>query len=243
MKRTDITAAMVVIGNEILSGRTQDANINTLARRLTDCGIDLQEVRVIPDNEAMIVDTVNTLRAAHTYVFTTGGIGPTHDDITVSSIAKAFGVAVVRHTAVESMLKNRPNAATNTEATFKMADYPAGAELLPTEENIPPGCYLGNVFMLAGVPRIMADMLESAVPLLEQGQRFFSQTVDAMLPESKISAPLSAVQDMFPQVEIGSYPFKSGNTYGTSLVVRGRDEHVVSTAFGEVEKFVRALGL
>ena len=147
-KRTDLTAAVLVIGNEILSGRTADMNVNTIATRMTDLGIELKEVRMVQDIESEIVAAVNALREKYTYIFTTGGIGPTHDDITMESVAKAFEVPIERNDMVVNMIKNRPTAAHNTEATFRMADYPQGAQLVPAGEGIPPACSIGNVYVL-----------------------------------------------------------------------------------------------
>jgi molybdopterin-biosynthesis enzyme MoeA-like protein len=238
---TTPTAAALIIGNELLSGRTQDANLNQIARRLNDVGIALREARFVRDEEAEIGRALNALREEYTYVFTTGGIGPTHDDITAASVAKAFGVPVLRNEEVVSMLK-KTRGASITEAALTMADYPEGARLLPMQEGVPPGFYLGNVFVLAGVPHIMQVMLEGAVPLLQQGENFYTRSVDVIMGESQISQRFQAVQAQHPGLELGSYPFRAGSRYGTSLVVRGTDREDVDMAFQKVKGFLADIG-
>jgi molybdopterin-biosynthesis enzyme MoeA-like protein len=235
------TAAALIIGNELLSGRTQDANLNQLARRLSDVGIALREARFVRDEEAEIVSALNALRAGYTYVFTTGGIGPTHDDITAASVAKAFGVPVLRNEEVANMLK-RTRGANMTDATLTMADYPEGVRLLPLQDGVPPGFYLGNVFVMAGVPHIMQVMLEGALPLLEQGENFHTRSVDVIMGEGQISQRFQAVQAQYPGLELGSYPFRAGSRYGTSLVVRGTNREAVEAAFHKVEGFLADMG-
>ncbi|MDD9911511.1 MAG: competence/damage-inducible protein A [Alphaproteobacteria bacterium] len=236
---TNPTAAALIIGNELLSGRTADANLNVIARRLSDVGVHLQEARFVRDDDAEIVETLNQLREKYTYVFTTGGIGPTHDDITAACVAKAFGVSLVRDDDTVRMLKGRGKP--TTEATFKMADFPEGAELIRLPDGIPPAFYIGNVFALAGIPNVMRMMLEGAIPLLQQGEEIHTLSVDALVPENKISASFGVVQEQFPDVELGSYPFKTADKYGTSLVVRGTNRKKVETAFGQVQKFLQEI--
>lgn len=224
------TAAILIIGNEVLSGRTPDMNINIIARRLAEYGMSLREVRVVRDVETEIVEGVNALRRRHTYVFTTGGIGPTHDDITTPSIARAFGVAVERNLQVEQKLKDNYGSHV-TPATLKMADFPAGARIVPHGEPFAPGYMMENVVVMAGVPRIMTIMLEAALPLLQQGAPIHTRQVDAWVYESAIAQPLEAIQRRYPTVDIGSYPYRMEGRVGTALVARGTDADQVDGAF------------
>ena len=237
---TSPTAAVIIIGNEILSGRTADVNLNAIARRLMDVGVQLKEARFVRDEKDAIITTVNALRVGHDYVFTTGGIGPTHDDITVESVAEAFSVPVSSNAKVADMLKRTRGSKFNN-ATLKMALYPEGAQLIPTPEPAPPGFCMGNVYVLAGVPSIMQDMLEGVIPLLDQGAEIHSESVDVLLGESQISEPLAEVQTHFQDVEIGSYPFRAGEKYGTSLVVRGVSRKSVDSAFAHVKSFLEKM--
>ncbi|MCP5404803.1 MAG: competence/damage-inducible protein A [Pseudomonadaceae bacterium] len=235
-------AAILIIGNEILSGRTEDANVAHIARRLADVGVAVREVRVVPDIENEIVDALNALRARYGYVFTTGGIGPTHDDITIVSVAKAFGVAVARNTRVEEHLRTTyGNRA--TEATLRMADYPEGAALVWHEGDWAPACRMENVFVLAGIPRAMQVMLAACVPLLGQGAPIHSKTLDVWARESDIADGLAAVQGDYPQLEVGSYPYRIDNRPGTALVVRGADAVAVEAAHKAICAMVEALGV
>ena len=235
------TAAVLLIGNELLSGRTADANMNHIARRMTDIGVALRECRVVRDEEMEIIEALNALRNRYTYVFTTGGIGPTHDDITVQTVAKAFNVAVQRHQpTVEKMKEYYGDRA--TDATFKMADFPEGSTLIENPESVAPGFRLGNVFCMAGIPRIMQVMLEAAIPQLQRGDTIHSKALDVMAPESKISAPLEEIQSRYPALDIGSYPFRVDNQHGTSLVVRGTDASQVERAYQAIAGMVDELG-
>lgn len=238
------TAAVLLIGNELLSGRTADANLNYLARRMTDIGIKLQECRVIRDDVQTIADTVNTLRKTHTYVFTTGGIGPTHDDITMESIAKAFGVNVERYDEVAEAFTKHYAALgkPTTAATFKMADFPAGAELIHNSATHAPGAKMENVYIFAGIPKIMQAMLEAVIPTLTQGDTIYTHSIDVYLSESQAASALEDVQNQFPALDIGSYPFKDGERYGTSLVTRGTNQKDVDTSYAAIQSFVDNLG-
>ncbi len=217
-----VTAAILVIGDEILSGRTKDKNIGYIAEYLTDIGIDLREVRVVPDVEEEIAAAVNALRARYTHVFTTGGIGPTHDDITAKSVAKAFGVPVeVNEGAVALLMQRIPQM---NEARLRMARMPVGAELIENSVSKAPGFTIGNVHVMAGVPAIMQAMLDALAPRLKTGQRVLSRSVAAGLKEGDIGTPLGAVQADFPDVKIGSYPtFDEKAGFTTTLVLRSRD--------------------
>jgi molybdenum cofactor synthesis domain-containing protein len=221
------TAALCVIGDEILSGRTQDKNIAQLAAWLNEQGIELAEVRVVPDDEARIVEAVNALRARYDYCFTTGGIGPTHDDITVDSIAAAFGVPVIVHPEAKRMLeayyRNRSDGLKLTEARLRMARTPDGAELIVNSSSGAPGVKMGNVYILAGVPWIAAAMMEALTGKLEGGTPVTSVTIGARAPESDVADLLRETQEAHPGVAIGSYPFFREGLYGSNFVIRSRD--------------------
>jgi len=239
----NITAALIIIGNEILSGRTQDKNLAYLAEKLNGKGIRLMEVRVIPDVEATIIATVNTLRAVHDYVFTTGGIGPTHDDITTAAIAKAFGVGLYRHPEAEAALRDAYKATDAiNEARLKMADVPVGASLVPCSATAAPGIRIANVFIMAGVPRIMQSMLETILPQLATGAVVQSLTVTTNLPEGAIAAGLTAIQSRFPEVEIGSYPHYIEGGYQTALVCRSTDVARNEAAAAEIRRMIAETG-
>jgi molybdenum cofactor synthesis domain-containing protein len=220
------TAALCVIGDEILSGRTQDKNVAQLALWLNDHGIRLAEVRIVPDDIGRIAETVNALRATHDYLFTTGGIGPTHDDITVDAIAAAFGVPVIVHPTARAILedyyRDRPGGL--TDARMRMARTPDGAELLPNPSSGAPGVKMGNVYILAGVPHIAASMLAALTGKLEGGRPVASVTVGARAPESDVADLLRETEDANPGVAIGSYPFFRDGKYGANFVIRSEDK-------------------
>ena len=221
------TAALVVIGDEILSGRTQDKNIAQVAVWLNQQGIRLSEVRVVADDADRIAAAVNELRAAHDYLFTTGGIGPTHDDITVDAIAVAFGVDVIVHPVARQMLVDyyakRPGGFELTAARLRMARVPDGAELIPNPTSGAPGIKLGNVYILAGVPNIAASMLEGLTGTLEGGRPMVSVTVGARAAESEVADLLRETEAANPGVAIGSYPFFKDGLYGANFVIRSED--------------------
>ncbi|HUU24286.1 MAG TPA: competence/damage-inducible protein A [Methyloceanibacter sp.] len=219
-----ITAALLVIGEEILSGRTRDENIGYVAGHLTRAGIALREVRVVADVEAEIAAAVNALRARYTYVFTTGGIGPTHDDITTDAIAKAFGVgADVRDDAVAAM-RQQYTEDDLTPARLRMARIPHGAELVHNAVSRAPGYMLENVILMAGVPRIMQVMLDEVMPRLAKGRLMLAHSVRVDAAEGDVAPPLAALQAAHPDVQIGSYPFFEHRQFGTYIVLRGADE-------------------
>jgi molybdenum cofactor synthesis domain-containing protein len=238
-----ITAAVVIIGNEVLSGRTQDQNLAYLGERLNALGIVLKEARVIRDEEDEIVSTVNGCRERYTYVFTTGGIGPTHDDITASSIAKAFGVPLERNAEAEKRLVCHYGTGDLNAARLKMADTPRNAVLIDNPVSQAPGFQVGNVFVLPGVPGIMRAMFEGLIPRLRGGAPIVSRTVSAFTTESSIALPLAAVQETHPTVEIGSYPFIRAGRFGTSLVMRGPDRSHVDSAAGAVVALLRSMAV
>jgi molybdenum cofactor synthesis domain-containing protein len=236
----DVTACLIIVGNEILSGRTQDTNLNFLARELGALGIRLREARVVPDEEWAVVEAVNAARARHTYVFTTGGIGPTHDDITAACVAKAFGVPLTRHPeALRRLLAYYPPEKVN-EARLKMADTPEGAELIDNPVSVAPGFRIGNVHVLPGVPSIMRAMFEGLRAGLRGGAPVVSRTITAYAPEGEVAGPLAEIQARHPDVEIGSYPFMRQDRFGTSLVFRSADRGRIDAAAGELLAFASA---
>ena len=235
-----VTAALVIIGNEILSGRTQDKNLAHLAMKLNAAGIQLREVRVVPDIEAEIVAAVNAVRARYDYVFTTGGIGPTHDDITTASIAAAFGVAVIRHPEAEAALRAHYGAEIN-DARLKMAEVPEGATLIPNAISVAPGFRMENVFVFAGVPRIMQAMLDAALPHLVGGATVHSASIATNLLEGTIAAGLTEIQARYADVDIGSYPtYESAQGYRTTLVLRSPDTQRNDAARREIADLITA---
>ncbi len=236
------TSALVVIGNEVLSGRTRDANLSWLAKRLNRCGVRMMEARIIPDMEETIISTVNELRARFDYVFTTGGIGPTHDDITALSIARAFGIALERSPQAESMLREHYKPEDRTDARMKMADIPAGATLLDNPVSRAPGFQVENVFVLPGVPGIMRAMVDGFAGRLAGGRPMLSKTISSFIPEGRVAASLTAVQEAHPELEIGSYPFMRDGKPGASLVIRGRDPNLIKAASKAIRSIIRELG-
>jgi molybdenum cofactor synthesis domain-containing protein len=245
-----LTAAVLVIGDEILSGRTQDVNIAAIARFLAPFGIDLCEARCVPDIEDEIVAALNALRARYTYVFTTGGIGPTHDDITADAIGAAFGLPVEHHPEAMAMLASRYAPGEFNERRQRMARVPKGASLVKNPVSVAPGFQIENVFVLAGVPKIMQAMLEDIAPRLARATPVKSLNITIRMPEGRIAAELAAIQDRHLGVSIGSYPFftASGSvaemraSVGTTLVVRGRDPVAVEAAGADIEAMVRSEG-
>ena len=225
------TAGLVVIGDEILSGRTHDKNIAQVASWLQVQGIRLSEVRVVPDVMDRIVEAVNALREAYDYLFTTGGIGPTHDDITVDAVAEAMGVPVVIHPEAKAMLERYYASIGKelTEARLRMARVPEGAELIPNRMSGAPGIKLGNLHLMAGVPHITAGMLDALTGTLEGGAPLLSETVGCWTPESEVADILRQVEQAHPECQIGSYPFFREGRVGANFVVRStREEELQS---------------
>lgn len=237
-----VTAALLIIGNEILSGRTQDKNLPFLGRRLNDLGVRLAEARVVPDVAETIVAQVNELRAKHQYLFTTGGIGPTHDDVTAPSVAKAFGVSWVEHPQARAVLEDHYGTDELTEARLRMARMPEGAVLIENPVSKVPGFRIGNVYVLAGIPSIMQAMFESLVHELVGGPPLITATVVAELPESELAGPLGALQERYPDVQMGSYPFYGRRRFGASLVLRTTDRARLESVLEELRQAVRRLG-
>ena len=237
---TIVTAAILVIGDEILSGRTKDKNIGYIAEYLTNIGVDLREVRVVPDVSEEIVAALNALRARYTSVFTTGGIGPTHDDITADAVAAAFGVTIDHDPRAVAMLSERFSPDELNEARMRMARIPAGAELVANAISKAPGFNIGNVYVMAGVPAIMQAMLDVIGPTLRTGAKMLSDTVQTGLREGDIGGPLAEIANAHPAVSIGSYPFWSETGPDTNIVVRSRDAGKLLAAMAAVKAMVAA---
>jgi molybdenum cofactor synthesis domain-containing protein len=236
------TAALVVIGDEILSGRTQDRNVAQLATWLNDQGVRLVEVRVVPDDMDRIGEAVNALRTRHDYLFTTGGIGPTHDDITVDAIAAALGVPVIVHPEARAILeayyRGRPGGL--TDARLRMARTPEGAELLDNRYSGAPGIRVGNIYILAGVPAIAASMIESLAGKLEGGRPVVSVTIGARAAESDVADLLRETEAAHPGVAIGSYPFFRDGGHGANFVIRSEDGDLARATGQELAQRLRA---
>ncbi|MEM7250548.1 MAG: molybdopterin-binding protein [Pseudomonadota bacterium] len=241
MSETAVTACVLIIGDEILSGRTQDVNLSHIAKELNEYGVQVQQARVIPDDESVIVSALNECRATFDYVFTTGGIGPTHDDITADCVAKAFGQPLVIHPEIEAMIKQREAPPETMAARMRMARIPEKAELIRNEFG-PPGFRVDNVYVMAGIPRVMQSMLQAAVGTLSGAKPVRSRSVSAFVTESQIAKPLGELQDQHPDVSIGSYPFSRENRYGTSLVVRGTDEGLLDELAKRIAEMVNEVG-
>lgn len=237
------TAAVLIIGNEILSGRTQDANIQFIAKRLAARGIKLQEVRVVPDIPGRIIGAVNELRATYGMLFTTGGIGPTHDDITSECIAAAFGVPWELHIETDNEMRDKMGERYNA-ARQRMATMPRGATPIKNEASVAPGFSIGNVHVMAGVPRIMQSMILALEPLLPRGEAIEMRSVYGMgVLEGSIAEGLAAIQAQFPHVDIGSYPFKRDAEWGVALVAKGTDLPALEDAVKDMTALIRAQGV
>lgn len=239
-----VTAGMLVIGDEILSGRTKDKNIGYVAEYLTALGIELREVRIVPDVEEEIVAAVNALRHRYGYVFTSGGIGPTHDDITADAIAKAFGVGIDHDPrAVEILLAYfAARGVEPNQSRMRMARIPFGADLIDNPVSKAPGFRIGNVHVMAGVPAVLQAMMDAVAPTLRTGRKLLSETIDAGLPEGTIAAGLGAVQKANPETIMGSYPyFAPDGRHATNIVVRARDEAALRAGVAAVLALVDSL--
>jgi molybdenum cofactor synthesis domain-containing protein len=238
-----VTAAVLIIGDEILSGRTQDTNLRDIAKAFGAHGVEIAEARVVGDIREEIVETLNVLRARYDYVVTTGGIGPTHDDITADCVAEAFGVALYEHPDIIAMMQARWQGEI-TPARRRMSRVPEGGSLVLNPVNGPPGFQIGNVFVLAGVPQVMRGMLEDVTPRLRSGAVVISKTVRVEgAGEGVIAAPLEAVARAHPDQSLGSYPFFGPDGYGTNLVVRGRDGSAVDATVAELLAALQGVGV
>ncbi|MCF8467343.1 MAG: competence/damage-inducible protein A [Sneathiella sp.] len=239
-----VTAAVLVIGDEILSGRTQDKNMAYLAEKLTEIGVQMREARVVPDIEAEIIAAVNQLRAKFDYVFTTGGIGPTHDDITADSIAAAFGVGIDFHPGAMALLTRhyQTSGIEFNDARKRMARIPDGATLVNNPVSKAPGFKIGNVFVMAGVPVIMQAMFDEIAPTLVGGAKMLSRTIGAGLPEGRVAEKLGALQKQYPNVSMGSYPYFRQGEVGTNLVLRSIEPDQLDKAFTALMRELTELG-
>ncbi len=238
----DPTAALLVIGNEILSGRTQDVNVNAVAAKLGEIGIPLKEARVVADIEREIVAALNDLRRQYTYVLTTGGIGPTHDDITVDAVAAAFGVSVIESAEARAMLAAHFGETGLTPARLRMARIPQGATLIDNPVSFAPGIAIENVYVMAGVPAIMQGMLDGVALTLRHGPKVHSITISGLIAESVLAEDLRALAARHASVDIGSYPWMREGTFGTALVARGTDGDAVQSAAAELKTLMTSKG-
>ena len=236
-------AAVIIIGNEILSGRTLDINTQEIALRLGEVGVSLVETRTIADDRTMIIDTVRELSSKYDYIFTTGGIGPTHDDITAEAIAAAFNVGYTRSDEIYNILKNHYDKIGEklNSAREKMAYIPESSKLLHNDATMVPGFVISNVFVMAGIPNIMKSMLKSAIPMLKKGAIIQSKTLEVMLGESKIAISFEELQNTYKDVEMGSYPFTRNGNHGTALVLRSANYESLDNAFAELEIVINGL--
>ncbi len=236
------TAALLIIGDEILSGRTQDKNLGTLSKWLNAGGIRLREVRVVPDDMAAIGNALNALRTTHDYLFTTGGIGPTHDDISVDAVAAALGVPVISHPRAEAILRDYYHERI-TDARLRMARVPQGAELIENARTGAPGIRVGNVFMLAGVPAIMQTMLDGLEGQLEGGRPMLSQAVGAWTHESAVADLLRETEKAYDGLAVGSYPFWREGRAGANFVLRHEEADILARAAADLRARLDALGI
>ncbi len=242
MSADTVTAAVLIIGNEILSGRTQDANLAHIAKGLAEQGVILKEARVIPDVPDVIVATVNELRAKYDYLFTTGGIGPTHDDITAECVARAFGLPLILHPDAHRQFLSYYQPGELNEARMRMAMTPEGAELIPNPISRAPGFRIGNVFVMAGIPRVMQAMFDSVKPGLKGGPPVLSRTVECAIPEGLLAKGLGEIQARYQDLDIGSYPYTRRGGFGVALVLRGREPERLDHGKDEVSALIRSLG-
>ncbi|MBV1878168.1 MAG: hypothetical protein KUG79_11045 [Pseudomonadales bacterium] len=243
MKSRHVTGCMIIIGNEILSGRTQDTNLNYLTKSLNEAGVKLVEARVIPDIEEVIVATVNECRGKFDWVFTTGGIGPTHDDITATCIAKAFDKPLVIHPEIAAVIRQRESTEEAMQARMLMARVPEGAQLIDNPTGGPQGFQVDNVFVMAGVPMVMQAMVDTLdKQRLQGGEPIRSRSIGAYLGESQMAKKLAVIQNQHPEVDLGSYPFYRQDGYGANLVMRGVDEKELEVMQEKVRAMILSFG-
>ena len=240
-KTAPVTAAVLVIGDEILSGRTKDKNIGYIADYMTNIGIDLREVRIVPDVMEDIVAALNALRARYTYVFTTGGIGPTHDDITADAVAQAFGVELYEDQRIIEAMLTRIKPEDLNASRRRMARVPQGGDLVPNPVNKIPGFRIANVIVMAGVPMIMQAMLDGVAPTLETGVKLTMTAIEADAPEGAYAAALGDIARVHEALSIGSYPSYVDGKFKNQIIVRGRDPQEVAVTVGEVEQMLEIL--
>jgi molybdenum cofactor synthesis domain-containing protein len=237
-----VTAAVLIIGNEILSGRTKDANLPWLSEHLNAIGIRVMEARIVTDTPEAIIGAVNETRSRFDYVFTTGGIGPTHDDITSECVARAFGAKLVLNEEARSRLQRHYPPGGLNEARLRMAHVPEGARLIDNPISAAPGFQIGNVFVMAGIPTVMQAMFDSLKHRLTGGKPMLSRTIAALLGEGVVAQDLGALQGRYGDLEIGSYPFVRQNRFGASFVIRGTDAGRIAACAEELQAIIRRLG-
>ncbi len=243
MTQQIVTAAILAIGDELLSGRTKDKNIGHLADMLLLAGIDLKEVRIVADEEDAIVEALNALRTKYDYVFTSGGIGPTHDDITADAVSKAFGVACHHDEKAMALLGDmyKRREMEFTEARQRMARMPVGATHIPNPVSTAPGFNIGNVYVMAGVPQVFQAMVDAVIPTLRTGTPVLSLAISCPYGEGDIGTPLAAIQKAHPETSIGSYPRYVGQKFSTEIVVRGRSQEVIDAAGADVAAMIEGI--
>jgi molybdenum cofactor synthesis domain-containing protein len=243
MTQQIVTAAILAIGDELLSGRTKDKNIGHLADMLLLAGIDLKEVRIVADEEDAIVEALNALRTKYDYVFTSGGIGPTHDDITADAVSKAFGVACHHDEKAMALLGEmyKRREMEFTEARQRMARMPVGATHIPNPVSTAPGFVIGNVYVMAGVPEVFQAMVDAVIPTLRTGTPVLSLAISCPYGEGDIGTPLAAIQKAHPETSIGSYPRYVGQKFSTEIVVRGRSQAVIDAAGADVAAMIEGI--
>ena len=234
-----VNAAIIIIGNEILSGRTQDVNLVNLSKWFNELGVKVEEVRIVPDNEIAIIHTVNFLRERFNYVFTTGGIGPTHDDITSKSVAKAFKLKYGKHKKAYKLLENYYGAKNFNKGRKKMAMMPTKASLILNPSSGAPGFFVGNVYCLPGVPSILRSMLGGLKNKIVGGKKIYNGTISIRTVESEIASSLEKVQNNYDNTEIGSYPFFKEGKIGVSIVIRSSEKKKINKCLNEIKKFLR----
>ena len=234
-----VNAAIIIIGNEILSGRTQDVNLVNLSKWFNELGVKVEEVRIVPDNEIAIIHTVNFLRERFNYVFTTGGIGPTHDDITSKSVAKAFKLKYGKHKEAYKLLENYYGAKNFNKGRKKMAMMPTKASLIFNPSSGAPGFFVDNVYCLPGVPSILRSMLGGLKNKIVGGKKIYNGTISIRTVESEIASSLEKVQNNYDNTEIGSYPFFKQGKIGVSIVIRSSEKKKINKCLNEIKKFLR----
>ncbi len=239
----DVTAGLVVIGDEVLSGRTKDRNIGYVGEKLTETGIQLKEVRIVADDQDAIVEAVNTLRRRYDYVFTTGGIGPTHDDITADAVGAAFGLPVEHDARALDIMRRHFRADQLTQARLRMTRMPVGAALIDNPVSVAPGFSIENVYVMAGVPQIMQGMLDHVLPGLRAGRKILSRTLRVDAKEGDIADVLGETQAAFPNIAIGSYPFHVDNRFGVNVVFRGPEDEELTAALRRVQDALAQRGV
>tara|TARA_B100000674_G_scaffold478830_1_gene476434 strand:+ start:500 stop:1252 length:753 start_codon:yes stop_codon:yes gene_type:complete len=241
--KKEITAGIIIIGNEVLSGRTKDINTSTLAKWLNSLGIEVKEVRVIPDIETIIIETVNQLRKKFNYIFTTGGIGPTHDDITAESISKAFNLKYGFHKEAYSILEKYYKPGEFNDGRQKMAKMPTSANLILNPTSGAPGFYVNNVFCLPGVPSILKSMIGGLNNVLVGGNPILNLTISLRTVESEIAKSITEIQNKNKDIEIGSYPFFKAGNLGVSIVLRSSNKKKLDGCNAEILEFVKSKGI